>query len=394
MRPYYNDPYTVEFDADIIEVSKRENNSAVYLSDSFFYPTSGGQEHDTGLIGDNAVIDVFEENGRIVHVVSGEAAKGKVHCSIDWTRRFGNMQQHTGQHILSAAFENLFGIETVSSRLGEYTGTIDLSRQPAVEEIERVVEEANKIVRENRPVTVRYADKENIGALNLRKPPKVDGTVRIIEIKDFDMSPCGGTHCTHASEVGIILTGNIEKVKNALTRIEFYCGTRGVRHYYELLKSAHDASRLLSTSSVDLPSAVEKMKSQMQEKEDRIRFLSGKMLEEVCDKLASGLEHPNSALQVVDLSGEVQTTDELRFVASCVSRKKKSPFAFHRTEGNICYMNLNLTSDEKVTSAILGELRNKYGVKGGGRNGFFSVAFDRDLIDEVVTLISRSLTGE
>ncbi len=394
MRPYYNDPYTVKFGATVTESSKRDDKFLVALDNSYFYPTSGGQEHDTGFIGDKEVLDVFEEDGRILHVVSAEVPVGRVDCRINWDRRFRNMQQHTGQHILSAAFENLFDIETVSSRLGDYTGTIDLSRQPTGDEVAKVVAEANRVILENRPVVVHFADRESISSFNLRKPPKVEGTVRIIEVRDFDMSPCGGTHCTHTSEIGVILTGNIEKVKSALVRIEFYCGTRAIRRYYELLKSTHDSSRSLSTGVEEIPSAIERLKAQLQEKDSRIRFLTGKMLDELCNKLIARSGEFSEVFRSIDLSSELQTTDELRLVASCVSHKMKSSFAFHRIEGNICYMNLSLNVEEKIASEILNELRSKCGVKGGGRSGFYSIAFEGSQIGEVVAVVSRSLQGE
>lgn len=394
MRPYYNDPYTVEFSATVTSSSERDDKFLVTLDNSYFYPTSGGQEHDTGFIGDKEVLDVFEEDGRILHVVSAHVPVGRADCRINWDRRFGNMQQHTGQHILSAAFENLFDIETVSSRLGEYTGTIDLSRQPTEDEVTKVVAEANRVTLEDRPVVVHFADRESISSFNLRKPPKVEGTVRIIEVTDFDMSPCGGTHCTHTSEIGVILTGNIEKVKSALVRIEFYCGSRAIRRYYELLKSTRDSSRSLSTGVEEIPSAIERLKAQLQERESRIRFLTGKILDELCNKLVPRVGEVSEVFRSFDLSSELQTTDELRYVASCVSHKTKSSFAFHRIEGNICYMNLNLNVEEKIASEVLNELRSNCGVKGGGRNGFYSIVFDGMRIDEVIAVVSRSLQRE
>ncbi len=394
MRPYYNDPYTVEFEATVVGASKRDGKLVVSLDNSYFYPTSGGQEHDTGFIGNLEVLDVFEEDGRVLHLVSGEAPAGKVNCRIDWTRRFGNMQQHTGQHILSAAFENLFGIETISSRLGECVGTIDLSRQPADSEIDRVVNDANRVIRDNRPVKVHYAERENIGAFNLRKPPKVEGVVRIIEVKDFDMSPCGGTHCTHTSEIGVILTGKVEKVKSALTRIEFYCGNRALEWYYQLQKSALETSRILSSAVEDIPSAAERLRILGQEKDNRIRSLTERVLDDMCEKMVARVQSGSTSLNFIDLTSELQTTEELRFVASCVSHKTSRAFAFKRTDGNICYMNLNLAVEETRATSIMNDLRSKCGVKGGGRNGFYSLAFEKSRIDDVAALIEKGLKSE
>lgn len=394
MKPYYNDPYTTEFDAAAIESFQREDKTFVILDKTFFYPTSGGQEHDTGFIGDTQVTDVFEEDGRVLHVVSAAVPAGKVACRIDRERRLGNMQQHTGQHILSAAFENLFGIETVSSRLGEFTGTIDLSRMPSDKEVEESVATANRVVREDRKVTIHYAERDDIARFNLRKPPKVDGTVRIVDVEDFDMSPCGGTHCTHTSEVGVILTGNLEKVKGSLTRIEFFCGDRAVRRFNEMQRSALEISRIVSASMDELPPAVQKLKSQVQDKEAIIKSLREKVLLDICDKTLPVVENGTNAVMSLDLSTLVQSTEELRFVASCVSGRTKRSFAFHRLEGNICFMNLNLMTDEKKASGIVGKLRTEFGVKGGGRNGFYSVTFESARMADVIGFVRRSLANE
>lgn len=394
MRPYYNDPYTAEFDATVVESFRRDEKFIVILDNSYFYPTSGGQEHDSGFIGDTEVVDVFEEDGRIMHVVMQEIPEGRFACKIDRKRRLANMQQHTGQHILSAAFENLFGIGTVSSRLGEYTGTIDLSRMPNEGEIEEAVDLANRIVGEDRPVVIHYAERDNIAGFNLRKPPKVDGTVRIVEVRDFDMSPCGGTHCTHTSEIGVVLTGDVEKVKSSLTRIDFYCGVRAVRRFRQLHKSSKEISRLVSSSIDELPPAVEKLKSQLQEKEASVKYLSEKILLGICEKMLPAVESANQTMTSFDMSSYVQSTEELRFVASCVSGRTKRSFAFHRLEGNICHMNVNLTTEERKASTIIGKMRSEFGVKGGGRNGFYSVMFESSLLDKIVGFIRRALDDE
>ncbi len=394
MKPYYNDPYTTEFEAAVIENLRRDGKFIAVLDKSYFYPTSGGQEHDLGFIGDAEVMDVFEESGQTMHVVNRQVPEGRFACRIDRLRRIGNMQQHTGQHILSAAFDNLFGMETVSSRLGEFAGTIDLSRTPSENEIEDAVGLANRIVREDRPVSIHYAERENIAGFKLRKNPKVEGTIRIVEVKDFDMSPCGGTHCTHTSEIGVILTAGVEKVRGSLTRIEFYCGDRAVQRFRQLYKAAKDISRNISASVDELPSATEKLKSQLQEKESRIKILSEKILLDVCEKSLVTVEDSTKGFTILDLSSSVQSTEELRFVASCVSGKTNQSFAFQRLEGNICYMNLNLATDERTISMIIDTLRSEFGAKGGGRKGFYSVMFDSVRLNDIVGFLKARLSDE
>lgn len=391
MRPYYTDPYTVSFDTDILEVNEEVGRHLVTLARTYFYPTSGGQEHDTGTINGVPVVDVYEKDDGIVHILSEGIQRGNAHCEIDWDRRLSNMQQHTGQHILSAAFENLFDISTVSSRLGESAGTIDLSRQPTDKEIQEAVAASNRIVQENREVLIHFADREQIKSFTLRKQPKVDGTVRVVEVNGFDFSPCGGTHCTHTSEIGVILTGNTEKVKGSLTRIEFYCGNRAVSNYYKLHNAGRDTARILSTGTDEVAEAVERLKNQIQEKDARIKHLSERILKSRCSELAPAIEKMNDAFTVIDLTGDTADANELRFLASCVSRAVEKSFAFHRHDSNICQMNLNLMLSDEEAASVLNELRNKLGAKGGGRNGFYSLTFDSSRLGEIVDILKVSL---
>ncbi len=388
MKPYYTDPYTIDFEAETVEIFEKDDGVAVVLDKSYFYPTSGGQEHDTGSINEVGVKDVIESDGKTVHLLSGKINPGKVACKIDWKRRFENMEQHTGQHILSAAFGNFFDIQTVSSRLGEEIGTIDLSRQPSENEIDQSIAEANKVIQENRDVVIHFADNATIGSYKLRKQPKVEGTIRIVEVKDFDFSPCGGTHCTHTSEIGVILTGSVEKVKSSLTRIEFVCGNRAMRHYYALHSSATESGRLLSTASLDLPAAVEKLKSQLQENGSRIKELSERILAAVCERFKQKLDASTEVVSFFDLTSEVSSAEELRYVASCMSKKAAKSFGVFRNDDDTRQMNLNLTMNN--SDSMINQLRTNYGVKGGGRNGFFSLSFDRSMSQIIIDKLTKA----
>jgi alanyl-tRNA synthetase len=389
VRPYYTDPYTIDFEANILEIFQLDEKAAVVLDETYFYPTSGGQEHDTGTINGVPVIDVTEENGKVIHLLTGEITTGRAICKIDWPRRFENMQQHTGQHILSAAFENLFDIQTVSSRLGETIGTIDLSRQPSENELQAAVEVANKIIQENREVIIHFADNSSVSSFKLRKPPKVDGTIRIVEVKDFDFSPCGGTHCTHASEVGVILTGNIEKVKASLTRIEFTCGNRAVKQHNALHKAAAESAKLLSTVAVELPDAIGKLKSQLQENGSKLKELSERILGAVCDRFRQQLESSMESFCLIDLTREVDSPEELRYVASCLSKQTAKTFAVFKNDDKICQMNLNLLT--KNADTIMNQLRTDFGAKGGGKNAFFSLNFDKNKFVSVIDSLRKVL---
>src|SRR5437899_5358477 len=237
-RLYYTDPYLREFDATIAGATERDGRALVTLDRTAFYPTSGGQPFDTGTLGGLPVIDVFDaEDGSVTHVLAPLAPRGAgpfgpaesagpagsglqvgqtVHGVIDWPRRFDHMQQHTGQHVLSAAFDRLFGVRTVSFHLGAAVSTIDLARELAPRDIAAAESDANRIVWENRPVTIRYADAEEASRMPVRKrlrpardvereragveprehkkskPPRA-GTLRLIDVEEWDLSACGGT---------------------------------------------------------------------------------------------------------------------------------------------------------------------------------------------------------
>jgi alanyl-tRNA synthetase len=224
-RLYYTDPRLVEFTAQVMEVA----GERVYLDRTAFYPTSGGQQFDVGTLGDARVVDVVDEKERIVHVLEkaarfsvGDELSGRV----DWTRRFDHMQQHTGQHLLSAVFEELFGHKTVSVHFGDESATLDLdtpslSRERALKAERR----ANKIVFENRPVTVTFEDSAT--AVGLRKAVDRSGELRIVEIAGIDRSACGGTHVRGTGEIGAITVRRVEKYKSS-TRVEFICGWRAL----------------------------------------------------------------------------------------------------------------------------------------------------------------------
>ncbi len=387
MKPYYTDPYTVDFEANILEISRKDGKVFAVLDKSYFYPTSGGQEHDTGSINGVDVVDVVEEDGKVFHVLSGEIRAGNVTCKINWKRRFENMQQHTGQHILSAAFENLFGIQTVSCRLGENIGTIDLSRQPSENELQAALSQANAIIREYREVIVHFADSTTVSAFKLRKPPKVEGTIRIVEVKDFDFSPCGGTHCTHTSEVGVILTGHTEKVKASITRMEFVCGERAIKHYYALFRSATESARLLSSVAEDLPQAIERMKRQIQENGNKLKEFTERILAGVCKRLMLQIGNSTESFGVFDLTNEVVSADELRYVASFLAKQTGKPFAVFINDGDLCQMNLNLAID--TSDSVMNQLRTNFGVKGGGRSGFFTLNFDRNHLPSIIEELRR-----
>jgi alanyl-tRNA synthetase len=233
-RLYYTDAYLTTFTARVVD--RAENGTLVYLDRTAFYPTSGGQPHDTGRLGSSRVVDVIDQSDRIAHRVETPVSSDTVDGAIDWPRRFDHMQQHTGQHLLSAVLAELTGYATVSVHFGDEVSTLDLDTASlAPEQIVEAERRANRIVTENRPVEVSFEDAASVAGL--RKASDREGTLRIVAIRDLDRSACGGTHVRATGEIGPILLRGQERVRKAM-RLEFLCGERAVRRAradYELL---------------------------------------------------------------------------------------------------------------------------------------------------------------
>lgn len=235
-RLYYTDAYRTAFEANVVDAS--DDGMRIYLSETAFYPTSGGQPHDLGTLGGAPVVDVVDEDERIAHVLGAPITTrgGAISGTINWTRRFDHMQQHTGQHLLSAVFEDLFGYKTVSVHFGPDSSTLDLDAEAlSREQLLAAEARANAIVAEARPVSVTFEDAAS--AAGLRKASERSGTLRIVSIDGIDRSACGGTHVRTTAEIGAVLVRSTEKVRKA-TRVEFLCGERAVRRArrdYEIL---------------------------------------------------------------------------------------------------------------------------------------------------------------
>jgi alanyl-tRNA synthetase len=251
-RLYYTDSYLREFNARVID--RAADGRTLYLDRTAFYPTSGGQPFDTGTLGGAAVIEVIDEDDRVAHRVAEAVVTEEVAGSIDWSRRFDHMQQHTGQHLLSAVFEELFGLHTVSFHLGAESATIDLEGGAVdartVLDVER---RANELVFANLPVTVTFEDSKDVQGL--RKPSEREGTLRIISIADLDRSACGGTHVRSSGEIGPVLLRKLEKIRQSV-RIEFVCGGRAVRRARADFEALTKISQLFYASLDEAPAMV------------------------------------------------------------------------------------------------------------------------------------------
>jgi len=284
-RLYYQDSRLLEFDARVIDLSQRDDGAiAVVLDRTAFYPTGGGQPNDTGSLGEARVIDCIDaEDDGVLHVIQGPAPEvgDPVHGKVDWLRRLDHMQQHTGQHILSAAFVRLFEAPTRSFRVLEHECEIDVALDdPTDEKIEAAVDLANQIVWEARPIQVRHVNSDEAASLPLRKEPAREGELRLIQIEDFDLTPCGGTHAKSTGEVGMLAVRSWERAKG-LTRIQFMAGVRVLSDYRKANRTATSVAELFSAGREDSPALVAKLIDENKQLSRRVREL---------DEIASRVE--------------------------------------------------------------------------------------------------------
>ena len=277
-RLYYQDSFLTSFEARVV----RAEAGGVVLDRTAFYPASGGQPSDLGRLNGVPVTDVVEdEGGEIVHRLEGplpaigETLRGEV----DWERRRDHMQQHSGQHLLSAAFVRLFGFQTVSFHLGAATCTIDLAT-PAVsaEQAGQAERLSNEIIFEDRPVRVFFAGAEQARSLALRKETEREGEVRLVEIRDFDLNACGGTHVASTGQIGVVLLRKIEKSRYG-TRVEFVCGLRAARVAGADYTTLTEAATVLSAHPDNLPALmarqVEELKAAERERQKLLQAMAG-----------------------------------------------------------------------------------------------------------------------
>lgn len=278
-RLYYDDAYTVEFDAIVVEAVTANGHPAAILDNTFFYPTSGGQPHDTGWLGESRVVDVqAEDNGQVLHILDGPLSPGPVHGVIDWDRRFDHMQQHSGQHLLSQAFYTLFQLETVSVHFGETTSTLDLDAAALTSrQLAQVETYAADLVYANRPIRHYWVQENDLARIPLRRPPQVSGRIRIVEIADFDWSACGGTHVRHTGEIGPVKLLRVERVRNQ-SRVHFVCGKRALADYRQKHDLINQAAAVLDTHIEQVPALIDKQQTHIKELEREVRALQEKQL--------------------------------------------------------------------------------------------------------------------
>lgn len=365
-RIYYTDPTCVTFDAVVTRTLLHDTRPAAILDRTAFYPTSGGQPFDTGRLGSVDVVDVVDTGDEVIHVLSSALADGdSVVGAIERVRRQDHMQQHTGQHILSAAFDARFDNATVSFHMGSEVSTIDLARPASSADIDAAVREANQIVWENRAVSIRFVSEAEAATLPLRKEPSRGGQLRLIEVDGFDVSACGGTHVSRTGEIGLIAVLGSEKLRGG-TRVTFVCGGRALTTLETYRDAITGCVRTLSVLPPELPSAVERLQSDARDTRKALGRLQEQLAVFEAERLVSAAESVGS-VRLVASAVEGWDVPGLKAVAVAVGRHRGTlavivssavPAAIVVARG------AGVTID---AGQLLKALTEKFGGRGGGK---------------------------
>jgi alanyl-tRNA synthetase len=366
-RLYYTDPYLTEFGARVLRVEDLDGRTVAVLDRTAFYPASGGQPFDTGTLGGARVVDVVDgDDGTIRHVIEGVLAAGPIKARIDWTRRFDHMQQHTGQHVLSAAFDKLAQARTESFHLGSSASTIDLGREVSPAIIDRVEDEANRIVWEDRPVHIRFADAAEAAALPLRKESGRTGTLRLIDVDGYDLSACGGTHVARTGAIGVVAVTGWEKFRGG-TRVEFVCGGRALRSHRAMRDAVTGSVRVLSVLPAELPAAIERLQGELKDARRTIKGLQGDLAVHEAARLADSAEETEKTLRMVVAALDGWDVSSLKTIASTIVERAGYVVVLFGTPMPAAIVVARSTDVSLDCGSVLRNVTERFGGKGGGR---------------------------
>lgn len=396
-RLYYDDAYTTDFEATVLEaVPAEDGRTHVVLDATFFYPTSGGQMHDVGTLGDARVVDVIDrdEDDAIVHVVDGSAPAvgATVHGAIDAIRRAHHRQQHSGQHVLSAVFFTRMGLNTVSSRLGETGNTLDLATDGLTdEEVDAIEDEVNAILWSGTSVRIHQLDPEVVEDAGLRKKSKRSGPIRMIEVEGIDKCPCGGTHVRNTSEVGLVVITGTEKIKGG-TRVNFWCGQRALEYRRERQRLLDAVALRLTTGAEFVDGTVEKL---MVTSKERLRRAEALARELVAVRAQDWWTDAPADAEGTRIVVRRLDEDEALAVPAAVRtlvKKGRTLAALIVADGDRCALTIGRSDDlDFDAGAILREVLTPHGGRGGGRKDHAQGGFPAPALDAVEAALRRAL---
>ena len=379
-RRYYGDSYTWQFGASVIEAGDSDGKAFAVLDASYFYPTSGGQPHDTGSLGGAQVIDVLvrEADGAVLHALDAPIDLGPATAAIHGARRFDHMQQHTGQHILSQAFIRVADAKTIGFHLGAETVSIDLDAHGLTDaQIDAAASVANQILSANVDVRAWFPSPSEIASLALRKMPDVDGPLRVVAIGDFDYSACGGTHVARAGEIGLLSVLRTERMKRG-TRIEFLAGHRARADYARKHATVRELSAALTCAPGEIVDAVSKLSNMVVETRRALAVYRERDLDDEAVLLATSatqagalkiVSHAWSGRAVDEVKGLVlRLTTEPNVIALLGVTGAKTQFVFARSESVL--MGAGSPVGVETLERVLADAQRALSAEVQGRAGF------------------------
>ena len=372
-RLYYEEAYRTRFTAQVTERLTHQGRPAVQLDSSAFYPTSGGQPHDTGSLNGTAVVDVqVGEDGAVLHVLADALPEETVSVKgeISWPRRYDHMQQHSGQHLLSQVFYRRLGLETVSVHFGDVLNTVDLDGSPlSASQMAAVETAANEIGWQNRPIRAYWVNEDERERVPLRRAPTVQGMTRIVEIKKFDWSACGGTHVRRTGEIGLISLVRFEKHRGR-SRVHFVCGRRALMDAAERRGLLAETAGLLDSGVGDVPELVAKQQEALRGAERELKALQEGLVEYQARELLAEAEAAGGLRLVVQEVADSEPAAVQRLARALVdgpgvvallgcAREGKGTAVFARSEDGTVHV-----------GNLLRDTLRQFGGGGGGRRDF------------------------
>lgn len=369
-RLYYDDSYCTSFEARVKAVAEHEGRTAVELDSTCFYPTSGGQPFDTGTLGGVRVLDVLVQNDVLLHVLQsnpGITPGSSIAGSIDWERRYDHMQQHSGQHLLSQVFYRLYGYETVSVHFGASESTLDLDAGTVeADQIAAAEQEANRLAYTALPISAYLVAEDELAAIPLRRPPKVSGLIRIVEIEGYDYSACGGTHVDTTAELAPLKIVRQER-RRGQTRLTFLCGQRAYGDYAEKHRLLVESANLFSNEIGAVPGLIQRALDQNRDLQRQVDALTEQIIGYESSALLASARTAG-AVRVVSRLYPDRSVDALKQTAALL-RSQPGTLALLGTQAGGKLTLLFARSDDVSIHAgnLLRATLNAFGGSGGGR---------------------------
>jgi alanyl-tRNA synthetase len=391
-RLYYDDAYTLHFEANVLEVTTHAQQPALVLDRTYFYPEGGGQPSDRGTLNGVRVRDVQTRpsDRAVLHVLESPLTAQRVIGEIDGERRRDLRSHHSGQHVLSQALERVAQARTLSVHMSETSMTIDVDRVNIAPETWEAVEAlANQIVLEDRPVRAWFPTPEELVALNLRKLPEVDGKVRIVDVGGFDITACGGTHVARTGEIGIIKVVKAER-RGETTRLEFKCGARALRDFQAKNEVINRLMAALTVGYWELPETVARLQEQNRALQSELRAAREQLaVYEAASLLASASSH--GAYRLV-ARAFARSADEVRLLAQALVAES-GVVALLGAAGEKAQLVFARSADVSLdVLPLLKKALEQLGGRGGGRPNMAQGGGASADLDQVQAAINAALT--